>query len=755
LEEELRKVVRYEDYLRIIQKRKWLVIAFLVLLTVTGTVRTINKESVYKAVAKILIQREKPKVIDIEEVFSAQTSWGDYHKTQYQMLKSRSLIRDVITRLKLWESPEFTSVATPSIIGRLRGRIYAGINNLKKIVVALLRKPMVTREKAEDREPPREMGFDEFRMALLIDVYLGRLSIEPVEETTLVNIGFQGSNPELAAQIANTHARAYIEHNLRLTFEVNEVAMEWLTKELEDLRKQAETSEADLQKFKEKEDIVALDSILFSKQAEYEDIVVQKISQLSNSLTTAKLNRIELGTVYEQLKKVLNKTGDIEAFPDIIKDAAIRTLQNDYTALLREYTELSEKYGEKHPKMASLKAKIDEQKARLQIEIEKLVKSIETQYETAREQEENLERELNDCRREAMSLNRKAAEYGVLKRDLESNRDLYNSLLKRLKETRVSSGIEASNISVVDSAEVPLLPVGPKRTREVLFSLFLGLTLGIGLAFLFEYFDNTIKSPYDVDIYLRRLPLLGPIGSFSTLESELITLIKPESNFSEAFRNIRTNLLLNFSSNGHNAFLITSPERGEGKTLVAANLSITMTQNRQKVLLIDANMRMPRLYSLFGVENSSGLSEVLKGEEDVDTIIKPTEIENISIITAGKIPLDPSELLGSEAMVKIVEEMKKKFDFVLIDAPGISAGPDSAVVSRLVDGVVILTQFGKTSRTVAQQAIDKISNIKTKISGVVINNVDYKRGRYHFPYYGSLLKEDSRIDVYSVEREIS
>jgi capsular exopolysaccharide synthesis family protein len=642
-------------------------------------------------------------------------------------------------------------------------RIRHEIADIKNLFISqvknLVRKtagPKKTVQYEEPRKENKENNISNYFMSQLIDAYLWRFSVEPIEETRLANISFEGRYPKLITQIINTHAKAYIEQNFKLKYETNKVAAEWLGKALEGLKKKAGESEITLQKFKEKEDIVSLDSIMFSQNADQDNIIVQKISQINASLTTAKLRRIELGTVYEQLKKVMGNPEEIEAFPDVIQDPTIRSLKNDYTALIRQYLELSERYGSKHPKMVSLESQIEEQKQRMKLEIEKLSKSIETQYKAAKENEEKLEKELNEYKREAQHLNRKALEYTVLKRDTESDRGLYDFIESKLKQTSLTQGFEGSNIFIVDYAEVPSTPVGgPKKTRFILLSAFLGLTIGVGLTFLFEYLDNTIKGPYDVEVYLRRLPFLGPIGSFSTLESELITLINPESNSSEAFRNIRTNLLLNFSSNGHNAFLITSPERGEGKTLVAANLSITMTQNRQKVLLIDANMRMPRLYSLFGVENSSGLSEVLKGEEDVDTIIKPTEIENISIITAGKIPLDPSELLGSEAMVKIVEEMKKKFDFVIIDAPGISVGPDSAVISRLVDGVVILTQFGKTPRTIAQQAIDQLLNIQAKLSGVVINNVDYERGRYHYPYYGRLLKADSQIDMYMVERRVS
>jgi capsular exopolysaccharide synthesis family protein len=586
----------------------------------------------------------------------------------------------------------------------------------------------------------------------LIDAYLGKLIVSPVEGTRLVDISFAGRYPKLITQIVNTHAKTYIEQNLRRKFNANQLAEIWLSRGLEELREKEVKAEKALQQFKEKEDIISLDSMMFSEKSQGDNIIVQNISQINNNLTAAKLRRIELGAVYEQLKQIISNPGEVEVFPEIMQDPLIRTYKQDYANMIRQYLEISERYGEKHPKMISLKSEMEEKKSSIKVEAEKLAKSMEAQYRTAKDNEEKVERTLNEYKQEALLLNRKALEYDILKRDVDSNRDLYEYFLRRLKETNITSGNTASNISIVDPAEVPSFPVGQNRRQFILLSVMLGLTVGIGLTFLFEYLDNTIKSPSDIDIYLRRLPFLGPIGSFSTLESELITFIKPESNFSESFRNLRTNLLLNASNNGYKTFLITSPDRGEGKTLVSANLAIAMTKNREKVLLIDANMRMPRLYSLFGVENSPGLSDLLKGSAILETIVKSTEIDGVSILTAGKIPLDPLELLSSESMASIVGKMRERFDSIVIDAPGMSVGPDSAVISRLVDGVVMLTQFGKTPRTLAQQAIDQLSNIQVKLVGVVINNIDYKRGRYHFPYYGLLLKDDSRIDMYMVER---
>ena len=759
MEEGLLRVIHLKDFLRIIQKRKWLAIVFLSLLTIAGTVRTYMMEPVYRATVKILIEKESPKVADIEEVYLSETRAYDYNATQYQIVQSRSVIREVINTLKLWDNPEFKGVFnTPNIIQRTRGKIFGFINDIKKVLKTAAKKVLGREE--EVRSPVQTVrkndseqgnGIDPFAMSGLIDAYLGKFFVEPIEETRLVNLSFEGQNPMLITEIVNTHAKVYMEHNLKMRYEANKIAGEWLKKGLNELRIEGEKSQLALQKFKEKEDIIMLDSAL-SKYWEGENIIFQKLAQLNNELTQAKMKRIQLETVYDQLKKVIDKPEEIDAFPEIIRDSLIQTYKREYTDLVRQYLELSERYGEKHPKMVILKSQIEEKKANLKIETERLARSIKTQYETAKANEEKLEKTLNGYKQEVMDMNKKAAVYGILKKDVEYNRDLYEMFQKRLGETSIVSDIESSNISILDPAEVPSSPVRPNRTGQILFSAFLGLLGGIGLTFIFEYFDNTIKGQGDIDRYLRRLPFLGPVGSFSTLESELITLIKPESNFSESFRNLRTNLFLNDPDKGHKTYLITSPGRGEGKTLVSANLAIAMTQNSKKVLLIDTNMRMPRLYSLLGVENSPGLSNFLKGEVNLDTILKPTGVESVTIITAGTIPLDPLELLNSGSMHRMMEEMKKQFDFIIIDAPGISVGPDSAVISRLVDGVVILTQFGKTPRSLAQQAIDQLSNIQVKLSGVVINNIDYKRGRYHFPYYGWLLKEDSRIDMYMVER---
>jgi len=770
LAEQLQTTIHFKDYLKdylnIILKRKWLAITFFLLLLTAGTVRSLLLPEVYEAAATLLIERENPRLQDIEEVYSVDLKWMDYHQTQYEILRSRSLAREVITRLKLWENPEFNIVWTSSFITIIRGKISEITSQLTSLLKNLIKMILGIKQETQVRDvevPLKDMAplplpapeIDEASMSRLIDAYLLRLSIEPIQETRLVIIGFRGRYPQLITQIINTHAKTYIDLNIKTKYEITRIAMNAIAQELEDLKMRGETAQKSLQQFKEKEDIVALDSIMFSKTAEQDNIIVQKISQLNNNLTEAKLKRIELETVYEQLKRIIDHPQEIEAFPEIIQNSLIQSYKREYSDLLREHLELSERYGEKHPKMVILKSQIEEKKATIKTEAERLAKSIETQYLTAKENERKVERALEGYKQEAMLLNRKAIEYDLLKREADTNRELYDLIQKKLKEAHITSGMAATNISIIDYAEVPLGPILPKRRSHILLSAMLGLIVGIGLTYLFEYLDNTIKSSDDVERHLRRLPFLGPIGSFSTLESELITIIKPESNFSESFRNVRTNLLLNPSNHGYKTFLITSPDRGEGKTLVSANLAIAMTQHSKKVLLIDANMRMPRLYSLFDVENSPGLSDYLTGDAPLETILKTTEISDVSIITAGKIPLDPLQLLSSESMVTIIEKMEKEFDYIVIDTPGISVGPDAAVISRLVDGVVVLTQFGKTPRALAQQAIDQLSSIQVKLSGVVINNIDYRKGRYHFPYYGWLLKEDSRIDMYMIERIVT
>lgn len=720
-------------------------------------------EPIYRATVKILIERENPKITDIEEVYISETRAYDYNTTQHQIIQSRSVAREVINKLKLWDNPEFKGkLKSQNLIQRIKGKFYGFINEIKKKIKAGVKKFIGRKEETKLLSPmpsakkyENEAGetLDPFIMTALIDAYLSRLIVEPIEETRLVNISFEGRYPALITEIVNTHAKVYSEYNLKLKYEANKAASEWLKKGLEELRIQNEKSQLALQKFKEKEDIVMLDSAL-SRYWEGENLIFQKLSQLNNELTQAKMKRIQLETVYNHLKKIIDKPEEVDTFPEIIQDPTIRTLKNDYTALMREYSELSEKYGPKHPKIISLKSEIEEQKERLRIEAENLAKAIETQFQTAKANEDRLEKTLNGYKQEIMELNKKATVYGILKKDVEYNRELYEMFQKRLKETSIASDIEASNIYIIDNAEIPSRPIRPKRIKQILFSAFLGLLGGIGFVFVSEYFDNTIKGHYDIIIYLKNLPFLGPIGSFSTLESELITLIKPDSNFSESFRNIRTNLLLNMPDKSCNTCLITSPARGEGKTLVSANLAITMTQNNKKVLLIDTNMRMPRLYHLFGVENSPGLSDFLKRSINLEAILKSTEIENLTIITAGTIPLDPLELLNSEDLHSLIREVKKCFNYIIIDSTGISGGPDATVISRLTDAIIIVTQFAKTPRDLAKQAIERFSTFQDKFLGIVINNIDYKRGRYHFPYYSWLLKEDSQIEMYTVEGNI-
>jgi capsular exopolysaccharide synthesis family protein len=344
-----------------------------------------------------------------------------------------------------------------------------------------------------------------------------------------------------------------------------------------------------------------------------------------------------------------------------------------------------------------------------------------------------------------MEMKERSIQYNILKREADTNKELYKGLLQRMKEAGVSAGLTVSNIQVVDQAEIPTRPYKPNRQLNLLLAAVVGLFLGVGLAFFFEYLDNTVKTPEDVE-QLIRLPSFGMVPEISyerkrRLEKgasypvELITHGHPKSMLSEAYRNIRTSILLSFSEKPPKKIVITSPNPSEGKTTTVINTAVALSQTGAKVLIIDGDMRHPRIHKIFNQENGAGLSNFLSGNAPLDSIIKQTQVPNLYYIPCGPIPPNPSELVGSNLFKEMIKVLGNKFDHVVLDSPPALGFADSTILSTCVDGVVLVVLGGKTPRETLQRAKEILHQVNAKILGVVVNRVDIRRSDYGYYYY--------------------
>ena len=709
--------IHLRDYLNVILKRKWTIITCFVVLVTVVTIASFKMEPVYKATCQILIERDNPKVVKIEEVMAIDASSTDYYQTQYEILKSQELAERVIKRLNLYDNKEFNrkpKIGLGTIIAAIRNFIGNAIKNI-----------------IGSKKEQKEYQIDETNQ--LIKAYLARLDIKPIRKSRLVNISFEAHDPQLAAQIANTHAKLYIEQNLERKFSASKEAVNWLNKRIKEVKEKLEKSEEALRKYKQAHDLVSIDF------EESHNIRVQRLNELNTALMEARTKRIEKENLYRELKRISDKPELIESMPAVVANPLIQQLKAEYIKSKADYSKLSQSYGPEHPKMIRLRSEIKELKNKIASEVKKIARSIETEYRVAKKQEAALNKALEEEKKKALALSEKEIQYNVLKREVEINRTLYESLLKRAKETNITEDLPVSNVSIVDPARIPDLPFKPKKRLNILLAMVVGLTMGIGLAFFLEYLDDTIKTPEEVERYLK-IPFLGYIGKViiakdNPYSPDLVALKEPKSHIAEMLRNVRTNILFSTSNFPRKALLVTSSTQGEGKTFLTINLGISLAQMGKRVVVIDADLRKTRIHRTFGLKKHPGLTEVLTGNHGLESVIQDTKVENLKIIPCGTIPPNPAELLSSEAMKDLIDRLKEQFDFVLFDSPPVMSVTDPTILANLADGVIIVIKGGETPRPPIQRALQQLSKLDTKLLGVVLNGIDFKERKYYYKYH--------------------
>jgi len=712
------KEVHLRDYWKVIVKRRWIIIALFLIVLVATAVGTFTMKPVYRGTVSVQINKESPQVMDFKEMFSVNM-WGDqdYYQTQYKLLESRSLAKRVLQTLKLSEHPDFQpGPETP---------FQKWKSNILKPIFGLLdfSKKSVASEK-DSSESKKETA--------LINQFLGRLKIEPVRNSRLVKVHFDSNSPELCAQVPNTLATNYIQQSVESRFIATEQVKEWLSKQLEDLKAKVERADEALQTFGSKHDIISLE--------DKENVTLQRLTELNDILTKAEADRMSKEALYKQ-----TKDKNFESLPSILENKLIMDLKQAYIQLETQSTKLSETFKPEYPEMVRLKSQMQSIQKRMDLEVSKIIAGIKNDYELSLRKETLLRHAFDQQKAKVMQMKDQSIQYNILKREADTNKELYKGLLQRMKETGVSAGLTVSNIQVVDQAEVPASPYKPNKRLNLLLAAVIGLFLGVGLAFFFEYLDNTVKTPEDVE-QLTRLPSFGIVPEISYQKRrrldketsqpvELVTHRHPRSILSEAYRNIRTSILLSFSEKPPKRIAITSPNPVEGKTTTAINTSIALSQTGAQVLIIDTDMRKPRIHHIFNGENGAGLSNFLSGHANLNSIVKKTEVPNLFYIASGPIPPNPSELLSSNLFKSMMDLLGEKFDHIILDSPPVLGFADSLILSSMVDGVILVVLGGKTPRETLQRAKEVLYQVNAKILGVVINRVDLQRGNYGYYYY--------------------
>lgn len=712
------KEINIRDYWKVIRKRQWFVIALFLIVVITTTIATFTVRPIYRGTTTIQINKENPQIVDFKEIFAINTMDMDYYQTQYKVLESRSLAKRVINSLHLADHPQF--LPEPETLfqkwtSTLLNPVHALFTSSEKIID--IDKQSIETEKE----------------TALINQFLNRLKIEPIRNSRLVRIHFDSNYPELSAKVPNTLAECYIQQNLETRFIATQQAKEWLAKQLDDLKAKVERSEEALQVFGARHGIISLE--------EKENVIVQRLNELNEALTKAESERMAKEALYKQ-----TKDRNFDSLPSILENKLIMDLKQAYVQLETQWMKLSETLKPDHPEMIKLKNQMQTLQKRIDGEIGKIITSIKNDYESSLRREALLREAFEKQKSKVMEMKEKAIQYNILKREADTNKELYSGLLQRMKEAGVSAGIMASNIQIVDRAELPTKPYKPNKKLNLFLAAVVGLLLGLGVAFFFEYLDNTVKTTEDIE-QLIRLPSFGMVPEFSYEKRgrierktfypvELVSLAHPKSILSEAYRNIRTSILLSFSERPPKKIVISSPNPEEGKTTTVVNTAITLSQTGKKVLIIDSDLRKPRLHKIFNnEENTVGLSNFLSGNADLESIIKKTEIKELSYIPSGPIPPNPSELIGSNLFKSMIESLSERFDHLVLDSPPVLGFADTLIISTIVDGILLVVAGGKTPRETLQRTKEILYQVNAKILGVVINRVNIQRGDYGYYYY--------------------
>jgi polysaccharide biosynthesis transport protein len=710
------------DRLAAIFKHRRLAGAAFVVVAGVMMLQTYSQIPMFRTSARVIIQDERTVAVGSLNA-NDPMYWQDsdqYNNTQYSILQSRGLARRVVHRLQLQNHPLFNGTAprrqgVTTMIADARRRISTTVRSMtgRQPVTPPIESPSPDEDAAE---------------AGLISQFLGGVRIVPGVKNRLVDIVYESSDPQFAALAANTLAEEYTAHNLQLRLETIQKNLQWLTAEVAKQEKKVSDAEAAMTQYREDQNALSL--------GDRQNITIARLNALNETVTRQRTERMQKEATYRQLKSVDPASDAADAFPVIAANQGVVETKSKLADLLADKTRLSARYLPNHPEIQKLDIQIKNASETLTAQRARVIETVRNEYETAVAQERSFSGSLEQQKNEAMELDRKSGDYNVLERQAESDRQLWQSLLKQQKELQVVSNSRSNNVQLMDRAEVPGAPFSPNTRREWLTALMAGLLVAFGLAFGIEYLDDTVKTPEDISKRFG-LPLLGLVPAIRGSRVPLLSETVPH-DFGEAFRSLRTSLVFTAGAGESRVIAVTSSQPLEGKTTTACNLATALALGGSRVLLIDADMRRPGLHQIMGVENTIGLSHLLVGQARVREAVQRTSEPNLFVITAGRTPPNPSELLASERMKGFIANLGQgPFEWIVFDTPPVLAVTDAVVLAGLVSAVVFVVGSEMTRRVHAERALATLRAGRPKSIGVVLNRVDFDRNKYYYSrYYG-------------------
>jgi succinoglycan biosynthesis transport protein ExoP len=711
------------DRLNAVFKHRRLAGTAFVFVVAVMMIQTYSTVPMYETSARLQIEDEKSTNLSNLNENNAGINYQDpteYRKTQYSILRSRGLGKRVVRRLDLAHSSMFNGAAARprdpiSLLRDARGAASTWVRSL-------VSKPTKT---AAPVAPPDE----DTQEAGLISAFIGGIDVRPEPDTRLVYVIYRHSNPQFAAAAANALVEEFAQQNLEFRVQNTQKLLEWVTTEVEKQGKTLANNEGAMAAYREANNAISLEN----KQ----NIVGQQLTSLAETATRVRTARMQSETLYNQIRNADPNADSTDGLATVGLDSRVVAAKNALATAQTNVAGLESKgFGPEYGPLKTARTDVDNARRTLVAARRSVIQSIKNDYEAAVINERGLQDQLGQAKANQMDLDRKGVDYNKLQRQADTTRSIYNSLLTQQKELTVVANSRQNNVQVIERADVPKVPYAPNPKREWLNAMMAGIVVAFGLAFGIEYLDDTVKTPEDITRRLR-VPLLGLVPAIHGNRVPVLTETVPH-DFGEAFRSLRTSLVFTSGSEKTRVVAVTSSQPLEGKTTTAANLALALALGGARVLLIDADMRRPGLHKTLGMENGTGLSHLLIGQARVRDAIQKTPEPNLLVITAGRTPPNPSELLASERMNSFLLNLQHgPFDWVIIDTPPVLAVTDAVILAPKVSGVVFVIGSEMTRRTHAERALETLRTSRPRALTAVLNRVDFDRNKYYYSrYYG-------------------
>jgi capsular exopolysaccharide synthesis family protein len=741
--------IHLREIMRIIRKRKWLVAVIAAIATTLVTVEVFRTPSIYQAKGQLEVTKDSSLIVKTNDQ-AIQFEDSDSLKTKKIIFKSRPMLEDIVVILQLDRNPKFLEgMQKKSVTDAVRdiGNRFSGKTaneDAKQEEETIASQSVVLQE----RTPQESQRLEPF-----VRLLRSRLDVEIQDQASVLDVSFEHTDPVLAASIVNTAIRNFLERSFERRTSRFSSTSDWLDRSTRELKARVQQAEAALSEFTRRNEIFTTDG----KQS----LSGEKLSALSAQVVKAETDRMLKETLYNEVKE-----GNIEKLPEAFSDIKTGTLKQKLGELQVEQSQLSVKYGPENPAVAQVEQKIKVLQSQIGENTQTLKEKLAADYQRAVRDEREFRKALDAAKGEAVQQNQAAISVGTLQAEYDTAKSMYTDFLNKTKQADMQLHEQSNNLKIVETAEIPRLPIGPQRFRTILIGLLVSLIAGIGLAFFLEYLDNTVKSVEDVE-RVAQLPTLAVIPSISTMSPRALaekrkqtqasnvpstsTAIGPNfaaagvgehgkltklvtldqlSSVVEAYRMLRTSVLLSSAGNPPKIILFTSGQPGEGKTTTAINTAISLSQLGSSVLLIDADLRRPTVHRVFKMGQSQGLSTFLSRQVEIDSLIHRLWVPNLSVLPCGPIPPNPAELISSERMKGLLKTLSDKYDHILIDSPPLTNVTDPVILSTMVDGVILVVQAGRSTRDVVRRARQELTSVGAKIFGVVLNNLDIKREGY-------------------------